>query len=61
MLPHILKNLMGVWISFQYKNDLGKTVGHTAFIENAAALQEILDRYRVDPYFIFDIKVKKAC
>ena len=48
---------MGAWISFRFKNDFGKLVGHTAFINNAADLQEILGRYHVDPHFLFDIKV----
>lgn len=47
---------MGAWISFKYQGDSG-TVGHTAYINNAGTLQEILDRYHVDPHFLFDIKV----
>lgn len=44
-------------MEFKYKTLVGKTVGHKTFISNKNQLQEILDRYDVDPHFLFDIKV----
>lgn len=47
---------LGVFLSFKYKNDMGKIVGHTAFIAKQGDLQVILDRYYLLPSNMFDIK-----
>ena len=49
--------LTAAFIKFKYKTLVGKTVGHNAFIANSKDLKDILDRYEIDPYFLFDIKV----
>lgn len=48
---------MSGWVSFKYKNHLGKTVGHTAFVNSKADLTEIFDRYQIDPKSIWDVRV----
>ncbi|MFJ7941120.1 hypothetical protein ACIQYG_21895 [Peribacillus sp. NPDC096622] len=43
---------IAAFLEFKYK-----TVGHKAFIANSKDLKDILDRYEINPYFLFDIKV----
>ena len=49
--------MRGAFVQFKYRNMVGKTIGHSAFILNAAHLREILNRYNLDAASIFDVKV----
>jgi hypothetical protein len=35
---------MRAWISFKYKDGLGKTIGHTTFIKDTAAIANKLNK-----------------
>lgn len=47
---------MGAWIEFKYRNTVGKEVSHTCNVNSNKHLSEILDRYFLEPIFLFDIK-----
>lgn len=48
---------MGAFMSFKYKNDFGKVVGHTLYVYKQGDLEQVLERYHLVPSEIFDIKM----
>ena len=47
----------GKWVEFKYLNFAGKPMAHTVNVVTRGQFKQIMQRYELDPLFLFDIRM----